>query len=205
VEQDLSSLADQDFSPTYLRNATAYGVSPRLRFDLVLNNLVAWAFTTGRVYLKSDGTAWRPLIHVQDISLAFIAVLNAPREIVHNQAFNVVPQHENYRIRELADIVAQTVPGSHVEYAEGAEADKRCYRVDGSKLTMMLPGYEPQWDVRKGAQQLYEAYQEVGLQLEEFEGSRFRRILHIKYLIDTGHLDASLRWRENIAASGAIR
>jgi nucleoside-diphosphate-sugar epimerase len=205
VEQDLSSLADQDFSPTYLRNATAYGVSPRLRFDLVLNNLVAWAFTTGRVYLKSDGTAWRPLVHVQDISLAFIAVLNAPREIVHNQAFNVVPQHENYRIRELADIVAQTVPGSRVEYAEGAEADKRCYRVDGSKLTMVLPGYEPKWNVRKGAQQLYEAYQEVGLQLEEFEGSRFRRILHIKYLIDAGRLDRSLRWRENIATSGAIR
>src|SRR5574341_1557925 len=139
VEQDIAKLADANFSPTFLRNATAYGVSPRLRFDLVLNNLVAWAVTTGRVYIKSDGTPWRPIVHIEDISRALIAALHAPREVVHNQAFNVGRNEENYQIRDLAKIVEDLVPDCRVEYAEGGEPDKRSYRVDFSKLAHTLP------------------------------------------------------------------
>ena len=204
TEQEVSKLADNNFCPIFLRNATAYGVSPRLRFDLVLNNLVAWAFTTGRVHLKSDGKAWRPLVHVEDIAKAFLAVLNAPRNLVHNEAFNIGRTEENYRIRQIAEIVAETVPGSRVEFAKSAGPDKRNYRVDCTKITQVLPEYKPQWDVRKGAQQLYEAYREVGLKPEEFEGPRYRRIHHIKYLIDAGRLDESLRWRENVPSSGEL-
>ena len=196
VEQDLAKLVDSDFSPTYLRSATAYGVSPRLRFDLVLNNLVAWAYTTGRVYLKSDGTPWRPIVHVEDMSRAFLAVLHAPRELVHDQAFNVGRPEENYRISELAEIVAGVVPNSRIEYAEGAGPDLRCYRVDSSKIARTLPDYQPTWDARQGAEELYAAYQRVGLHLEEFEGPRYRRIHHIKELLRTGRLDEHLRWRE---------
>lgn len=195
VEQDVSQLADDDFSPTYLRNATAYGVSPRLRFDLVLNNLVAWAFTTGQVYLKSDGTPWRPIVHIEDISRAFLAVLHAPREVIHNQAFNVGRNADNYRIREIAEIVQQTVPGCHIEYAPGAGPDKRCYRVDCSRIANTLPEFQPQWDARKGAQELYEAYKAIGLTLEDFEGPRYKRITHIETLLKEGGLDASLRWQ----------
>jgi nucleoside-diphosphate-sugar epimerase len=194
VEQDLAGLADSEFSPVFLRNATAYGVSPRLRFDLVLNNLVAWAFTTGRVYLKSDGTPWRPIVHIEDISRAFIAALHAPRELVHNQAFNVGRNDENYRIRELAEIAQETVPDSRIEYAEDAGPDKRCYRVDFSKIARVLPEFKPQWDARRGAKELYEAYCKTGLQLEEFEGPRYKRLAHIKQLLSAGHLDASIRW-----------
>ena len=194
VEHDVSKLADDGFSPTFLRSGTAYGVSPRLRFDLVLNNLVAWAFTTGRVYLKSDGTPWRPILHIEDMSRAFIAALHAPRELVHNEAFNVGRTSENYRISELAEIVAETVPGSHVEYADGAGPDKRCYRVDSNKIVRTLSEFDPQWDARRGAQELYEAFQEVGLRQEEFEGPRYRRIHHIKYLMSTGKIDETLRW-----------
>lgn len=199
VEQDVAKLADDSFSPTFLRSATAYGVSPRLRFDLVLNNLVAWAYTTGLVFLKSDGTPWRPVVHIEDMSRAFKAVLEAPRDLVHNEAFNVGRPEENYRIRELATIVAETVPNSRVEFAEGASPDKRNYRVNCSKIADTLPGFKPVWDVRKGAQELYEAYQRVGLELDEFEGPRYRRISHIKELMASGRLDDRLRWREAVA------
>jgi nucleoside-diphosphate-sugar epimerase len=195
VEQDVARLADDRFSPTFLRSATAYGVSPRLRFDLVLNNLTAWAYTTGLVYLKSDGTPWRPVVHIEDMALAFVATLHAPRELIHNEAFNVGRPEENYRIRELAEIVAEVVPNSRVEFAEGASPDKRNYRVDSSKIARVLPEYKPTWTARQGAQQLYEAYQKIGLQLEEFEGPRYRRIDHIKMLIAEGRLDERLRWR----------
>lgn len=194
VEQDLSHLADDNFTPTSLRNATAYGVSPRLRFDLVLNNLVAWAYTTGQVYLKSDGTPWRPIVHVEDISRAFVAVLNAPVELVHNQAFNVGRKSENYQIRDLAEIVAEVVPGSRVEFAEEAGPDKRNYRVDCTKIELVLPEYKPTWTARKGAEQLFQAYQEVGITLEEFEGPRYKRLAQIKQLQDEGKLDGNLRW-----------
>jgi nucleoside-diphosphate-sugar epimerase len=195
VEQDVAKLADAKFSPTFLRNATAYGVSPRLRFDLVLNNLVAWAFTTGRVYIKSDGTPWRPIVHIEDISRAFMVVLQAPREVIHNQAFNVGLAEENYQIRELAEIVEKQVPGCCVEYAKDAEPDKRSYRVDFSKITRMLPTFKPQWNAARGVKHLYETYLKVGLSLEDFEGPRYKRIDHIKQSLQEGRIDTTLRRR----------
>lgn len=194
VERDVADLADSRFSPVFLRNATVYGVSPRLRFDLVLNNLVAWAYSTGLVYLKSDGSPWRPIVHVEDVSRAFIVALRAPRELVHNQAFNVGINEENYRIRDLAEIVKETVPGCRIEYAKDAGPDTRCYRVNFSKLTNTFPDFRPSWNARRGAEQLFEAYRKQGLTLEEFEGPRYKRIDHIKQLLSTGQLDPTLRW-----------
>jgi nucleoside-diphosphate-sugar epimerase len=194
VEQEVASLAGGGFSPIFLRNATAYGVSPRLRFDLVLNNLTAWAMTTGRVFIKSDGTPWRPIVHIEDISRAFLAALEAPVNLVHNRAFNVGRSEENYRIRELADIVKETVPGCSIEFATDAGPDKRCYRADFSLISKVLPAFKPVWDARKGARELYQAYQKVGLKLEEFEGPRFKRIDHIQGLLSSGRLGSDLRW-----------
>jgi nucleoside-diphosphate-sugar epimerase len=192
VERDLKRLASDDFSPTFLRSATAYGVSSRLRFDLVLNNLVAWAYTTGRVYLKSAGTSWRPIVHIEDISRAFLAVLHAPRAKVHNRAFNVGVSGENFRIRELAEIVREVVPGSRIEFAEGASPDVRNYRVDCSLLGEATE-YRPRWNARAGAGQLYEAYRTAKLSFEDFEGSRYNRIAHVEQLIADGLLDRTLR------------
>ena len=200
VEQDVAKLADDNFTPVYLRNATAYGVSPRLRFDLVLNNLVAWAYTTGLVYLKSDGTPWRPIVHIEDISRAFMAVLEAPREVVHNQAINVGRSTENYRISQLAEIVVDVVPNSRLEFAPDAGPDKRNYRVNCSKIEQLLPNFQPQWDARKGAEELLAAYRAVDLQAGEFEGPRYRRIHHIKQLIAEGRVGDDLRWREALPA-----
>ncbi len=201
VEQDLSAMADDDFTPTYLRNSTAYGVSPRIRFDLVVNNLVAWALCTHRVYLKSDGTPWRPIVHIEDISRAFLAVLHAPRELVHNEAFNVGRNDENYRIREIAEIVAEIVPDCRIDYAPDAGPDTRCYRVDCSKILEALPEFQPQWTVRKGVTELYETYRREGLTLEEFEGERFSRIVYLKGLLADGRIDSSLRWRTREAVA----
>jgi nucleoside-diphosphate-sugar epimerase len=193
VERDVRRLAGDDFSPTFLRNATAYGVSSRLRFDLVLNNLVAWAHTTGRVYLKSAGTSWRPIVHIEDISRAFLAVLHAPREKVHNRSFNVGVPGENFRIRELAEIVREVVPGSHIEFAEGASPDVRNYRVDCALLSELATEYRPRWNARAGAEELYQAYRGAKLTLEDFEGSRYNRIAHVRQLIADGRLDHTLR------------
>lgn len=195
VELDVAKLATDGFSPTFLRNATAYGVSPRLRFDLVLNNLVAWAFAKGRVHIKSDGTPWRPIVHIEDISRAFLAVLAAPREVVHNQAFNVGQTKENYRIHGLAEIVQEVVPGSRIDYAKDGGPDPRCYRVDFRKIQRLLPDFKPQWNARRGAEELYAAYRSAGLVLEDCEGPRFKRIDHLKHLLATGRVDATLRWR----------
>ncbi|HWO93875.1 MAG TPA: SDR family oxidoreductase [Dehalococcoidia bacterium] len=196
AEEALSLLADDAFSPTYLRNATAYGASPRLRGDLVVNNLVGYALTTGRVFIKSDGSPWRPLIHIEDIARAFLAVLAAPRPVVHDQAFNVGRTEENYRISEVADIVRETVAGSVIVYAEGASPDTRNYRVDCQKFARAVPQFQPQWTVRRGAEQLASAYRQHGLtELAELTGSRFQRIKRVRELQDAGLLDAELRWR----------
>jgi nucleoside-diphosphate-sugar epimerase len=200
VEQDVGKLAGDGFSPTFLRCATAYGLSPRLRFDVVLNNLVAWAFASGKVMLKSDGTPWRPIVHVEDISRACLAVLAAPRESVHAQAFNVGRTDQNFRIREIAEIVKETVPGCEVTFAAGAGPDLRNYRADFGKIARTLPAFEPRWDARKGARQLYEAYRTIGLKLEDFEGPRYRRIDQIQGLMREGHLGSDLRWRTLPAA-----
>ena len=201
VERDLHELADANFSPTYLRNATAFGVSPRLRFDLVLNNLVAWGVTTGRVLLKGDGTAWRPLVHIRDIARACLAVLQAPRATVHDQAFNIGRTEDNYRIRELADIVEETVLGCRVEYAPGAAADKRCYRVDCGKFARTFPDYQLEWDARRGAKELYEAFRDAHITVDDFEGSKYNRLAHIKALAALGRLDDHLRWASTPVAT----
>ncbi|MCJ8145231.1 SDR family oxidoreductase [Ancylobacter sp. A5.8] len=194
VEWSLAAMADRNFSPVFLRNATAYGLSPRLRFDLVLNNLTAWAVAKSRVLIKSDGTPWRPIVHIEDITRAFIAAARAPRERVHNEAFNIGRDEENYQIRGLADMVEQIVPNCVIEYAPGGEPDKRSYSVSFEKVRRQLPEFQPQWTARRGVEQLYAAYREVGVTVEDFEGPRFRRIDTLKRLIAEGRLDASLRW-----------
>ena len=206
VERDVSRLATADFSPVFLRNATAYGVSPRLRADIVVNNLVGRAFTTGEIRIESDGTPWRPLVHIEDISRAFLAVLEAPREAVHNQAFNVGQSTENYRISEIAEMVLAVVPSSKVTYAEGGGPDPRCYRVDCSRITDSLPSFRPTWTVPDGVRELYEAYCRYGLTYEEFVGSesRYLRIRHIQRLQQAGQLTKDLRWTAAVGANEVL-
>ena len=193
-ERDLAAMADDDFSPTFFRNSTAYGVSPRLRGDLVVNNLTGFAFTTAKVFLKSDGSSWRPLVHIEDISRAFLAALEADRSIVHNEAFNVGATEENYRISDVAQIVQSVVPDSKVTLSDTAFNDLRNYRVNCDKLTAALPEAKAQWTVKRGVEELYEAYVRNGLTLEDLEGDRYMRIRHVQTLQDEGRLDAELRW-----------
>ena len=194
AEQGVSELADDDFSPVFLRNATAYGFSPRLRGDIVVNDLTAHALLTGEVRLLSDGRAWRPLIHVEDISAAFEALLSVPRERIHNKAYNIAQSAENYLIRDVAEIVAEVVVGSKVSFAGGAGTDLRNYRVSGDLVAAEVPEFQPQWTVRKGVEQLLEAYQKFGLTFDDFRGAPFQRLRRIEALRTSGSIDADLRW-----------
>lgn len=195
LEQDLAKLADDKFSPVYLRNATAYGASVHLRGDIVLNNLVAWAFTTGKVKIMSDGSPWRPIVHIEDISRTFDAALRAPRELIHNKAYNVGLNSENYQVRQIADFVKETVPGCEIEYSGKGGPDPRNYRVDFSLLAKTFPDLKLQWNTRRGAQELYHAYKQAGLTLEELQGRKFIRLNQLKHLLGNGRLDDTLRWK----------
>lgn len=195
AEIALKPMSDDRFSVTLMRSATAFGWSPRIRFDLVVNNLVAHAFTTGKILMKSDGTPWRAVVHIEDISRAFTAVVQARRELVHDQAFNVGQTRENYRVREIAEMVAEIVPNCRIDYAPGAGPDPRCYRVNCDKLPKVLKDYRPVWTAREGARQVFEMVKKVGLKLEEFEGARYARLPHIKKLIADGVMDERFRYR----------
>jgi nucleoside-diphosphate-sugar epimerase len=205
AEGELTKLADANFCPVYLRPGTAYGVSPMLRFDLVLNNLVAWATATHRVHVKSDGTPWRPLVHVEDIARAFVAAALAPRDQVFGQAFNVGATDANYRIREVATIVAETVPDSKVEFANIPDPDKRSYRVSFEKINSKLAGWTPQWTANTGALQIYDTIQRLKLKSEDFEGAKLNRLPHLKMLIREGYLDNSFRWIREPEPAAAAR
>lgn len=194
AEADIRQLADEHFSPVYLRAATAYGISPFLRFDLALNNLVAWAHTTGRVYLKSDGQGLRPFVHVEDIARAYVALLHAPRERVHNQVFNVGRSEENYRIRDIAEIVREVVPGTRVEFAADASPDRRCYAVSCEYLARTVPDYRPRWTARAGVEEVYGTIRPTTLTSDQFEGPRYNRIAYIRYLLGESRIDSSLHW-----------
>lgn len=194
-EEAIARLADDSFSPVFLRNATAYGWSPRFRADLVLNNLACWAFTSGEIRILSDGSPWRPLVHVQDIAQAFVTMLEAPRDLVHNQVVNIGANDQNYQVRELAVFVQNAFPGSQVSYAEGGEPDPRSYRVDFGKLKALLPIYQLGWTAESGARQLAQAYAAEKLTLEAFTGPRYTRLAQLQALLENQRLDETLRWR----------
>lgn len=194
AEQGIGALASESFSPTFMRNATVYGASPRLRFDLVVNNLTAWAVATGTIRMTSDGTPWRPLIHVQDVSSAVLAVLHADRDVVHNEAFNVGAEGENYQVRDVAMLVGDVVPDCAVSFADGASPDTRSYQVSFAKIAERLPHWQPLWTVRDGVEEVYGALRGLNLSPDVFEGPRYSRIARIQQLLQQGMLQPDLRW-----------
>lgn len=196
VERDLKPMADRHFSPTFLRNATAYGASPRMRFDIVLNNLAGLAWTTREIKMVSDGTPWRPLVHALDIAQAICAVLAAPREAVHNEIFNVGDTTHNYTIKEIAEIVAEVFPGCRLTFGEQG-ADNRSYRVSFEKIRTGLPDFKCVWDARRGAQQLRHVFEQIDLTLEMFNDRSFTRLKQLEYLIRTKQIDQDFFWRKS--------
>jgi nucleoside-diphosphate-sugar epimerase len=197
-EEGLDRLADDSFTTVHLRSATAYGLSPRIRFDLVANNLTAWAVATGQVRLKSDGSAWRPLVHAEDMAQAFVRAVEADGDLVHRQAFNVGRNEDCMQIRDLAAIVNEMIPEARITFSPGPIVDQRTYRVDCSKIRSI--GFRPAWTVRRGIAQLRDAFRSHGVRVSDFEGERYQRVAHISGLMARGELDGSLRWREEIAA-----
>jgi nucleoside-diphosphate-sugar epimerase len=192
-EKGLVELSDENFSPVFLRASTAYGVSPMLRFDLVVNNLTAWAMATNRVYLKSTGNAWRPVVHVRDIARAYIAALEAPRDTVHNEAFNIGTTTENYQVHELAEFIKKVAGDCVIEYAPDAKPDPVSYRVDCNKIARVLPGFKPEWNLGRGVEELWRTFQQLDITPLDFEGERFHRLEHLKNLISRGTLTKDYR------------
>ncbi|MCP4265474.1 MAG: SDR family oxidoreductase [Candidatus Brocadiaceae bacterium] len=194
-EKYLSSIADDSFSPTFLRFSTAYGVSPRIRVDIVLNNLVAWGFTTGKIKIMSDGTPWRPIIHVEDMAHAFLSAVEAPIASIHNQAFNVGKDDNNYQVRDMADAVKKIVPDCEVVYTNEHGGDSRTYNVSFEKINRVLPQFKPQWNLERGVEQLYKEFKRRGFTLEDLEGERYTRLIRLKNLKESGKLDTNLYWQ----------
>jgi nucleoside-diphosphate-sugar epimerase len=195
TESALRELARDGFSPTFLRNGTVYGLSPRMRFDTVLNDFVGSAVSTGKVTVYSDGKPWRPVVHIEDVSRAFLTVLQAPLDAIHNQAFNIGANHLNHQIIELAKIVTETVPGCRLEILAQPGADQRTYKTDFSKFAQTFPDFQFRWDARAGARELYEAFTSRNLTHEAFTDIRFTRLKWLRHLLENGELDASLRWQ----------
>ena len=193
VERDLQLMADDNFSPTFMRNATAFGASPRMRFDIVLNNLSGLAWTTKEIKMISDGTPWRPLVHALDICKAIYCALEAPRDIIHNQIFNVGDTANNYRVKEIAEIIAKTFTGCQLTFGENG-SDNRSYRVDFAKINKNLPGFKCDWNAERGAEQLFNLFQQIDLTSEDFSSRGFTRLKQLEYLIRTQQIDRDFFW-----------
>jgi nucleoside-diphosphate-sugar epimerase len=201
VERDVQAIADDNFSPSFMRNATAFGASPRMRFDIVLNNLAGFAWTTKEIKMTSDGTPWRPLVHGLDICKAIVCTLEAPRDIVHNQIFNVGDTAFNYQVRDIAEIVAEVFEGCQLSFGDNG-SDNRSYRVSFEKINQMLPGFKCEWDARRGAKQLFDVFTQIDMSAETFQFRGFTRLKQLEYLIRTQQIDADFFWTRNPSSYG---